>query len=56
MRTFHRSIPPVRCVRMLSLVAAFPPDRLEYGRAMSNNNAEGCGAVSGFASKKSLDI
>lgn len=37
-------------------VAAFPPDRLEYGRAMSNNNAEGCGAVSGFASKKSLDI
>lgn len=52
--TFYRGIPPVRSARMVRLAAASPPDGLEYGRASSNNNEEGCDAVSCLLSKSGL--
>ncbi len=60
--TLHTSLPPVRgcvvevVVYLLSAVAGFPTNALEYGRARSNNNTEGCGALSSFVSENSPDI
>lgn len=42
--------------RVSSVVVRFPRDALEYGQAGSNNNTEGCGAVSSFVYQNSLDI
>lgn len=54
--TFYRGIPPVRSARVVRLAAASPPDGLEYGRASSNNNEEGCDAVSCLLSKSGLVV